>query len=186
MCIRDSLAARSPASTPFILFTGHIETRKNLGVLLGALAVDAHLPELRLVGAAKGNGARRLRALAKSLGVEERVKLLGPVTDGELSALLAGAHCAVFPSALEGFGLGPAEALRAGCPVVASDLPAHREHAGDAAAYCDPGEPHQFARAIREARAPTPGSWRVPIWDTCAQRWLESLQKCASYAPEAH
>lgn len=48
-------------------------------------------------------------------------------TDDQLLAALQSAEVLLFPSASEGFGYPPAEAMAAGCPVIASDLPAHNE-----------------------------------------------------------
>ena len=49
------------------------------------------------------------------------------LTDDQLLAALQSAEVLLFPSASEGFGYPPAEAMAAGCPVIASDLPAHNE-----------------------------------------------------------
>jgi glycosyltransferase involved in cell wall biosynthesis len=49
------------------------------------------------------------------------------LTDDQLLAALQNAEVLLFPSASEGFGYPPAEAMAAGCPVIASDLPAHNE-----------------------------------------------------------
>ena len=49
------------------------------------------------------------------------------VSDDQLLAALQNAEVLLFPSASEGFGYPPAEAMAAGCLVLASDLPAHNE-----------------------------------------------------------
>ena len=49
------------------------------------------------------------------------------LNDDQLLAALQSAEVLLFPSASEGFGYPPAEAMAAGCPVLASDLPAHNE-----------------------------------------------------------
>ena len=49
------------------------------------------------------------------------------LTEDQLLAALQSAEGLLFPSASEGFGYPPAEAMAAGCPVIASDLPAHNE-----------------------------------------------------------
>ena len=50
-----------------------------------------------------------------------------PLSDDELIAAYQRAEALLFPSAGEGFGLPVLEAMAAGCPVLASDLPAHNE-----------------------------------------------------------
>jgi glycosyltransferase-like protein len=80
------------------------------------------------------------------------VELLGPVDHDTLPALVACADVFAFPSTNEGFGLAAMEALAAGVPVVARDLPVLREVFGGAVRYAtDPGS---FADAFLEpARA---------------------------------
>ena len=57
----------------------------------------------------------------------DRVRRIGPVSDSAGHALLAAAGAVAFPSLYEGFGLPPVEAAIAGIPVLASDIPPHRE-----------------------------------------------------------
>jgi glycosyltransferase involved in cell wall biosynthesis len=49
---------------------------------------------------------------------------------------------------MEGFGLPVIEALAAGTPVLAADIPALRETGGDAATYLHPDDPEGWAAAI--------------------------------------
>jgi glycosyltransferase involved in cell wall biosynthesis len=129
---------RGSAPLRYLLFVGTLEPRKNL-----AGAIDAHallrrsradVPPLVVIGKQgwnRSSWAGRLRAGTAS----GDVVYLGPVEDRELASLYAGADMLVFPSFYEGFGLPVLEAMASGCPVVASDIPALREVAGDAATY---------------------------------------------------
>lgn len=171
---------REPATPPFMLHVGHVEPRKNLALLLEAMTRFPTLPRLVLAGAGKGEELRRLLSAAERAGISDRVEARGPVSDDELSRLYAGAACAVFPSVLEGFGIGPAEARRAGCPVAASDIPAHLEVSGDAACYFAAGDAGGLARAVMECvalAADGAAAPRAPAhrWDDCAARWHRSL-----------
>ena len=81
---------------------------------------------------------------------------LGRVPDSELRALYASATVFAFPSLHEGFGLPVLEAMVAGVPVVASDIPAIREVAGDAAVLVPPGDADAWAEALsRVLESPT-------------------------------
>ena len=135
-----------------LLHVGHVEPRKNLALLLRALALDETLGRLVLAGAPKHGEDERLRLLARSLGVEPRVAFLGAVSDERMGELLASASCVVLPSSLEGFGIGVLEAQRAGVPLAVSTAGALREVAGDDVPSFAPDDPAAAAHAIRAAR----------------------------------
>ncbi len=180
------LLPRSPSTSPFMLHVGHVEPRKNLALIIEAMDRYPALPRLVLAGASKGDAAARLLAVAEHRGLAGKIEMLGPVSDEELAHLYSTAACAVFPSVLEGFGIGPAEALRAGCPVAASAIPAHLEVSGDGATYFSPSGPDEFARAVMACVAvsatarPPEGEHR---WDDCAGRWFEALMRASPDAP---
>ncbi len=88
------------------------------------------------------------------LAPEDGVTVLGRVGDVRLRDLYAHASATVVASLWEGFGLPAGEALATGCPLVCSDIPALREVAGEAAAYCDP--------AVRRRASPTPSTGPCP------------------------
>ncbi|WP_029149554.1 MSMEG_0565 family glycosyltransferase [Microbacterium indicum] len=122
----------------YVLALGGIEPRKGTIDLLEAFA-RIRRPGLGLV---IGGGEtlfdyrdyrERFDARARALGVEPVV--LGPVDDDALPALVAQARVLGFPSTREGFGLAAMEALAAGIPVVARDLPVLREVFGDTVRY---------------------------------------------------
>ncbi|HET7826852.1 MAG TPA: glycosyltransferase family 1 protein [Anaeromyxobacter sp.] len=140
--------AREGPRAPYLLAVGSLEPRKNLPVLLEALRV------LRRDGRDLALWVAGRQAWSHSLplgDLEPHVKLLGIVDDAELASLYAGAACFVMPSLHEGFGLPLAEAMAAGAPAVASDIPALREVGGETVRYADPLDAESFARAIREA-----------------------------------
>jgi glycosyltransferase involved in cell wall biosynthesis len=80
------------------------------------------------------------------------------VSDDELRKLYAGASCFVMPSLHEGFGLPLAEAMAAGVPAVASDIPALREVGGEAVRYANPRDAEGFAAAVGAALDDREGS----------------------------
>jgi len=76
-------------------------------------------------------------------------RTLGRVSDEELHEVLSGASAVVVASFDEGLSLPVIEALRAGAPVVAADIPAHRELIGRGGFLADPRDPASLAKAIR-------------------------------------
>lgn len=110
----------------YVVFMGNLEPRKNLGTLVRAHAMarreDPSVPQLVLVGPA-GWGDRW-----QGTPPDPRdVIITGYLADETLRSVVAGAAAVCMPSHYEGFGLPVLEALAAGRPVLASDIPAHRE-----------------------------------------------------------
>ncbi|CAB4908652.1 unannotated protein [freshwater metagenome] len=89
------------------------------------------------------------------------VQLTGEVSDDDLSAIYSAAHALVLPSDDEGFGLTPVEALRCGCPVACSDVPALREVLGDRVAFAPHDDVEALVRAAEALRHPAPAA---PPW----------------------
>jgi glycosyltransferase involved in cell wall biosynthesis len=97
----------------------------------------------------------QLRALTGELGIADRVRFVGYVSDVDLDGLWSVAACAAFPTLGEGFGIPVIEALAHGLPVAVSDIPVLREVGGELPHYFDPHNPVDAARAIAAALADT-------------------------------
>ncbi|MBV8171242.1 MAG: glycosyltransferase family 4 protein [Candidatus Eremiobacteraeota bacterium] len=130
-----------------VLAVGTIEERKDL---LTAVRTIALVPGTRLMSVGPYTPyVEDVRRAIDRLGLGERVQLLGYVTDQRLLELYARAAVLLFPSRYEGFGLPPLQALAAGLPVIASDIPVLREVLADAAFFAPPGDEIAFAQALR-------------------------------------
>ena len=146
--------SRGPAPAPEpsiatgrLLAVGETSPRKRLDLLLRALAgVD---PSIGLVVAGPpAADEQRLSGLIAELGLERRVTRLGRVGDPELAALYRDALALCFPSVAEGFGLPVLEAMAAGLPVLARDMPVMRELTGGSAILLPGDDPAAWAGAI--------------------------------------
>ena len=137
----------SPYSFPYVLFVGSAQPRKNLKRLALAVgrATSRHR-DLRLVIAGADSWGDEILSGA-------HVVLAGRVDDERLLALLRHAQCTALVSLHEGFGLPILEAMAAGSPVVASNVAALPEVAGDAAVLVDPFSVESIAAGIDEAIA---------------------------------
>jgi glycosyltransferase involved in cell wall biosynthesis len=142
--------AAFPAEVPhrFALHVGTFEPRKNLPMLLRAweqLHMRSHVILPLVLCGAPGWKNDDLRPIL-SQGEHARWLInLGYVSDGVLAELYRRAVMVCCPSLYEGFGLPVLEAMGMGTPVLASDIPVHREVAGTAAVLLPPDDPTRWA-----------------------------------------
>ncbi len=137
---------------PYLLAVGTIQPRKNYGTLLHAFARlrKAGYPHRLVIAGADGWRYEGVYATLHALDLAAHVTI-APPPDDLLPALYAAADCAVAPAWYEGFGLSVLEACAMGTPVVASDIPPHREIGGDASRYAPPDDPAALAETIAAA-----------------------------------
>jgi alpha-1,3-mannosyltransferase len=110
-----------------IAAVGRIVATKRLDRLIAALAQIKNEPwSLEIAGEPDPSEVRRLEAIARGLGVADRIRVVGAFADSALTVILAHASVAAFPSAGEGFGIALLEAMAAGVPVCAQRIPAHQ------------------------------------------------------------
>jgi glycosyltransferase involved in cell wall biosynthesis len=117
---------------------------KGLDVLVRATALARPAAILALIG--RGPEEARLRALASELGLGARVVFPGEVE--EAARCLAAFDLYAAPSRKEGLPLGVLEAMALGLPVVASDIPAHREVLGPISEGLVAATPEAFGARI--------------------------------------
>jgi glycosyltransferase involved in cell wall biosynthesis len=137
------------ALPPFLLHVGGDLWYKNRpGVLRIFAAVRRRGGDrLRLVMAGK-QMPDELWALARELGIADRVHEVVAPDDEQLNALYNAAAGLLFPSLAEGFGWPVIEAQSAGCPVFTSDRAPLPEVGGDAACYFDPADAEAAAAVV--------------------------------------
>lgn len=116
----------------FVLHVGTLQPRKNIPVLIEAMAQLAD-PELKLVlVGGKGWLYDDIFRQVQALGLAERVIFTGYVPDDELPLWYNAAELLVFPSVYEGFGLPVVEAMACGTPVIAANCSSIPEAVGEA------------------------------------------------------
>ena len=122
---------------PTFVHVSTINRRKNLTLLLHLWREFARLdapPHLAVIGR-RGNDGTALELIDRCAALQPLVRMFGALNDTEAAEVVAGARGLLTPSFAEGFGLPIVEAHAMGVPVIASDLPAHREVGGEAATY---------------------------------------------------
>ena len=132
---------------PYLLHVGGHKPHKNLLRLFEAFAASGLSHELRLV--LTGRADRAAGRLVRRVHLEGRVIFVGELSDKDLPAWYRGAAALVIPSLYEGFGLPAIEAMACGTVVLASNVTALPEVAGDAALMVDPCSVDAIAEGIR-------------------------------------
>jgi GalNAc-alpha-(1->4)-GalNAc-alpha-(1->3)-diNAcBac-PP-undecaprenol alpha-1,4-N-acetyl-D-galactosaminyltransferase len=131
-----------------LLFMGRLAREKNVECLLNALAIlgSRHDWKLRICGA--GNLLSQIHDKIRSLGLRDRVELLGYRADAY--ELMQQGDVLISPSWHEGMPNVFLEALAVGLPCLVSDIPAHREIVGSSgcALMFDPSRPDQLASQL--------------------------------------
>jgi glycosyltransferase involved in cell wall biosynthesis len=136
------------SGTPYFLYVGNLEPRKNLERLIEAFArMPSKEHELLIVGNRWYHGGAA-EEKASSLGLNGRVKFFGYVPRSDLPALFSGATAFVYPSLLEGFGLPVVEAMACGTPVITSNNSSMKEVAGGAAVLIEPTSVREMTEAL--------------------------------------
>jgi len=172
---------------PYILTVGSIYPYKNFVRLIKAWTIlteeNPDVPDLIIIGdkhdVEHQNQMEEARRVAGDLG--SRVHLLGGIPYTTIQSYYAGAKLFVFPSYTETFGHPLLEAMAAGIPLVATDMPVFREIAEDAALYADAHDIADIARALKSALDPETASalirkgnaqMKLFSWDRTATRLL--------------
>ncbi|HEU0284275.1 MAG TPA: glycosyltransferase family 1 protein [Sphingomicrobium sp.] len=170
----------APPVRPTFIILGTIEARKNHILLLQTWKrlvsrLGPQAPKLLIVGQRGWESEEVFALLDRGDNFGDAVVELGDCTDADLARHLASARALLFPSLAEGYGLPLVEALRAGTPVIASDLPVFREIGGDVPDYLDPLDTEAWERAIlgyaeadspaRAAQLKRLSGFQAPTWD---------------------
>ncbi|MFT5441998.1 MAG: glycosyltransferase involved in cell wall biosynthesis [Myxococcota bacterium] len=115
-----------------VAYVGRLETYKNVDIMLRACAeLTGRFPELEIVVIGRGVARDSLESLARELGIADRTRFTGFVSNLERDELLAATRVCVCPSEKEGWGLTIIESNALGTPVVATDADGLRDSVRD-------------------------------------------------------
>ncbi len=135
----------------FILYPAQFWSHKNHIAIIRALSIlrehFSMIVNAVFVGSNK-NAHDSVRMMIHDAGLEEQIRILGYVDNAELTALYHRASALVFASFFGPTNIPPLEAAASGCPVIISDIYAHREQLGDDALYFDPKDPQELAEVL--------------------------------------
>ena len=132
------------SSRPFVLFVGDRSSYKNFDKAVRAIE---KLPDMVLVVVGGKEFCSQENKMVAE--IKDRVIKLKSVSSANLNRLYNHAHCLIYPSDYEGFGLPVLEAMKAGCPVIALDSSSIPEVAGDAAILLESADPELILTALQ-------------------------------------
>lgn len=139
-------------NSPYILFIGRLESKKNLVRLVEAFAeFSKKYPKYRLILAGKrGVGFEQIIKTVNKLELAHKVVMPGYITEEEKAVLYEYAKVFAFPSLYEGFGLPILEAFHYQKPVLCSNVSAMPEVAGEAVHYVDPLKAEEIFEGLKK------------------------------------
>jgi glycosyltransferase involved in cell wall biosynthesis len=178
---------------PTFIALGTIEARKNHLMLLRIWErlierFGDEAPRLLIIGQRGWECEQVFDLLDRNTMLKKAVVELSNCCDQELAGHIAGARALLFPSLIEGYGLPLIEALRAGTPVIASDLPVFREIGEGIPDFLESRDNVAWERVILDYA--DPGSrarqnqlrrlhgYRAPTWDdhfAKVDAWMEQI-----------
>jgi glycosyltransferase involved in cell wall biosynthesis len=175
------VAQRAPTAQPYFVHIGTIEARKNLAFLLTVWRrlqerMGEAAPQLVLIGRYGWENEAVLDHLQRSPALRGLVHQASDLPDSALAGLVGGARALLAPSSVEGFDLPAVEASALGVPVIASDIPAHRELVPNAQ-MIDPLDGLGWLEALERAarRPPKAPAYKAPTWDSHFARVAECV-----------
>jgi glycosyltransferase involved in cell wall biosynthesis len=156
LAVADPVRGRQPypSQSPIVLTIARQEPYKRTDLLIRAVVeLRSRGVPSRLVVVGDGSGMAAYREVAARLGAGDLVTFTGVVDEDTLGRWWASASLYATASRQEAYGIGLAEALVAGLPVVASGIPAHREvirraGSGALAELCPPDTADRVAASL--------------------------------------
>lgn len=173
----------------FVLSIGTVEPRKNYLRLLHLWRQMARdgiaAPKLIIAGRLGWENEDIINMLDRSEALKGNVLLISGMSDEACFNLLMRARAMISASFAEGYGIPVVEALTAGKPVIASDIPVFREISQGCAEFCAPLDGPAWQRAVTQLLDPQSlarmqaraESFKPPTWDAYFDRLMEFLRK---------
>jgi teichuronic acid biosynthesis glycosyltransferase TuaC len=190
-----------PAASPTLVTVGHLVARKRHADVMRALKVlSAKHPKLRYVIVGEGPERPTLEALARRLGVADRVELCGQLEPAQAIARMRRCTLFAMPSTEEAFGVAYIEAMAAGLPAIGcrgEPGPEEIAAAGDGFVLVPPGDIERLSQRIdellgdtdrlreagRRARATVAAHF---TWECCGEQTVAAYAYALSHKPDAH
>ncbi|MBN1106650.1 MAG: glycosyltransferase family 4 protein [Deltaproteobacteria bacterium] len=144
---RCSKPEKSTECQPFLLYVGDRNHYKNFTGLVGTYAKWHLKKDVPLVVVGRRWTLSEKQLLA-NLKIDNLITLVTDLDDEGLNRLYHRASALVYPSLYEGFGIPLLEAMKCGCPIIASHIPSSLEIAGECPVYFEPHEESSLLAAL--------------------------------------
>ena len=123
-------------SSPFFLFVGTIEKRKNIGMIIDAFIKfkqnNKESKKFKLVLAGRdGIGSAEYKQRVSDSDYSNDVIFTGYISNDDCNRLYSNADAYIFPTIYEGFGSTQLECMECHTPLILSDIPTNREISGE-------------------------------------------------------
>ena len=149
LAFKEEVKAKYNLPDKYLLNVGTIEPRKNLKLIVQALALLPENTALVVIGRPHPAYAATVKQEIERLNLTSRVLFLKDVSFLDLPAIYQLAHVFVYPSFYEGFGIPILEGLYSGVPVVAATGSCLEEAGGPDSLYVDPHDHEQLAASLQ-------------------------------------
>lgn len=178
-------------TSEYILFASTVEPRKNLDVVLDAYtSLPAELKDKYSLVVAGGMGWKSEDVRAKLVALQKdnpNIVTTGYYDQHDAAALFQQASVFVMPSRYEGFGMPLLEAMAAGTPTIASDIPVFHEVCGEASLFFNPDDATEIATHLTTVLTDPAASQNLVAkgtknlvrfsWDTVASNLVQRLRE---------
>lgn len=148
---QQGLDKENAIKTPYLLYIGRIEERKNISRIIYAfekLKRDKKIPHILVLAGKNGYGVEKITRQIAVSEYRHEIILTGYVDESKKQYLLRNADVFLFPTLYEGFGFPILEAMSAGVPVVTSNIGSAAEVAGNAALLVNPESIDEIANSV--------------------------------------
>lgn len=133
-----------------VLYVGRMEEVKNLSVMLSAISKVMEDAPITAILVGEGSERSKLEEQARQAGIDDYVRFTGAMPNAKVIALMRQVDMLLFVSRHEGFPNAVVEAMGCCCPLVVSDIPAHREFLDEQSAlFVNPDNVDEISIAIR-------------------------------------
>ena len=192
----DSVEVDTKFEKPTIVTVCRLVSYKRVDVLIGAIRkLKAKWPDLRLLIVGRGPEEDRLKELVHRLDLDRNVQFIGKYPDTrDLVKTLKRSHVYAHPSIVEGFGMVVVEAMAAGVPYVASDIPPINEatRGGVGGSLFPPDDTEQLVSRLDDALEIKDGKKDPRVdglleeydWKNLAHQYEVEARQLADHGPD--